>query len=216
MLPYTEENFPPRSPDAFESLLVTLLKSNVVHRHRRGLQHRMWSGDLGNFPRKKRGWRIHQRPVEKRERQHNQLLTRSETWFLWSARVAATALADNAGWSASAARKVFNWRFGRSGSAGHDAVMRRRRCCACLRWWFVDILDWGLGSKLPRPYVTDHLGFGKCQPATGPCARCGRLSLVREHSVTVRAALLTLQVPLRPVIRLDRWAGFHVDLFLFS
>lgn len=65
-------------------------------------------------------------------------LTRRETWFLWSAFVAATAFAVSAGWSAKAERNVFNWRFGRSGSAGQSAAICRSRCCACLRW-FVDM-----------------------------------------------------------------------------
>ncbi|KAF8272698.1 hypothetical protein EI94DRAFT_208430 [Lactarius quietus] len=30
-------------------------------------------------------------------------------------------------------KNVFNWRFGRSGSAGQSAAICRSRCCACLR-----------------------------------------------------------------------------------
>ncbi len=47
LLPYPKENFPPRSPDTLEGLLVTLFKPHVVHRHRSGFQHRLWNGDLG-------------------------------------------------------------------------------------------------------------------------------------------------------------------------
>src|SRR6266702_5085307 len=72
-------------------------------------------------------------------RNHQRPLTRRETWFFWSAFVAATAFAVSAGWSARAERNVFNWRFGRSGSAGQSAAICRSRCCACLRW-FVDIV----------------------------------------------------------------------------
>lgn len=53
--------------------------------------------------------------------------------------VAAAALGVNEGCSARAARNVFSWILGRRGSAGHSAAILRRRCCACLSWFVVDI-----------------------------------------------------------------------------
>ena len=74
-----------------------------------------------------------------RKNHQKRRLTRRETWFFWSAFVAATAFAVNEGWSARADRNDFNWRLGRSGSAGQSAAMCRSCCCACLRG-LVDIV----------------------------------------------------------------------------
>ena len=64
-LPYTKESFPPRSPDAFERLLITFFKPNVVHRHRSGFQYRLWSRNLKEIFKTKQRGRHHSQPRSK-------------------------------------------------------------------------------------------------------------------------------------------------------